>query len=46
MFSTKEDEALYDSDNETYKDRMTKVTIPIPSVQGEPYSAYLTTPTP
>lgn len=46
MFSTKEDEALYDSDNETYKDRMTKVTIPIPSVQGEPYSAYLTTPIP
>ena len=46
MFSTKEDEALYDSDNETYKDRMTRVTIPIPSVQGEPYSAYLTTPTP
>lgn len=46
MFSTKEDEALYDLDNETYKDRMTKVTIPIPSVQGEPYSAYLTTPTP
>lgn len=46
MFSTKEDEALYDSNNETYKDRMTKVTIPIPSVQGEPYSAYLTTPTP
>ena len=46
MFATKEDEELYDSDNETYKDRMTKVTIPIPSVQGEPYSAYLTTSTP
>lgn len=46
MFSTKEDEELYDSDPETYADRMTKVTIPISSVQKDRFSAMLSTSLP
>ena len=43
MFANKEDEALYDEDNELYKDRMTSVVIPISTVQGDSYSALLNT---
>lgn len=43
MFATKEDEALYDEDPDTYKDRMTSVVIPISTVQGDSYSALLST---
>ena len=42
MFATKEDEALYDEDKETYGDRVTIVTIPISAVQGDSYAAMLT----
>ena len=46
MFANKEDEALYDEDNELYKDRMTSVVIPISTVQGDSYSALLNTDLP
>lgn len=41
MFATKEDERLYDSDNETYADLVTRVTIPISAVQGDAYVSML-----
>lgn len=41
MFATKEDERLYDSDNETYADLVTMVTIPISAVQGDTYVSML-----
>ena len=41
MFSTKEDEQLYDSDPETYADRITIVPIPISTVEGDTFSALL-----
>lgn len=41
MFATKEDERLYDSDNETYADLATRVTIPISAVQGDTYVSML-----
>ena len=41
MFATKEDERLYDSDNETYADLVTRVTIPISAVQGDTYVSML-----
>ena len=41
MFSTKEDEQLYGSDPETYKDRITIVPIPISTVQGDTFSSLL-----
>lgn len=43
MFATKEDETLYDSDKETYADRVTIVPIPISTVQGDAYTAALHT---
>ena len=46
MFSSKEDESLYDSDNETYADLITRVTIPISAVQGDTYVSMLGTNTP
>lgn len=46
MFATKEDEELYDNDPDTYADRMTRVTIPISTVQGDSFSAMLTTTLP
>lgn len=41
MFSTKEDEQLYDADPETYADRITIVPIPISTVEGDTFSALL-----
>lgn len=46
MFATKEDEELYDNDPDTYADRLTRVTIPISTVQGDSFSAMLTTTLP
>ena len=46
MFATKKDEELYDEDNETYADLINKVVIPISAVQGDSYTAFLTTTTP
>ena len=46
MFSTKEDEELYDSDNEKYADLVRKVTIPISTVQGDSFTAMLSTKLP
>ena len=46
MFSTKEDEELYDSDNEKYSDLVRKVTIPISTVQGDSFTAMLSTKLP
>ena len=46
MFSTKEDEELYDDNPDEYKDRLTKVTIPISSVQADRFSAMLSTSLP
>jgi hypothetical protein len=46
MFATKEDEQLYDSDPITYADRITKVPIPISTVQGDTYSSLLRTSMP
>ena len=43
MFATKEDEELYDKDKDAYADLMTKVTIPISTVQGDAYTAALKT---
>ena len=43
MFSTKEDEHLYDEDNEKYADLVTKVVIPISTVQGDAFTASLKT---
>lgn len=41
MFSNKEDEHLYDTDNEKYADLLTRVTIPISAVQGDTYVSML-----
>lgn len=41
-FHSKADEALYDSDPETYADLITRVTIPISTVQGDAFTAVLT----
>ena len=43
MFATKEDEELYDKDKDAYADLVTKVTIPISTVQGDAYTAALKT---
>lgn len=43
MFATKEDETLYDSDKETYADRVTIVPIPISAVQDDSFAAVLKT---
>lgn len=43
MFSTKEDEMLYDSDKDTYQDLVTVVPIPISTVQGDAFTAMLRT---
>lgn len=43
MFSTKEDEHLYDEDNDKYADLITKVAIPISTVQGDAYTGLLST---
>lgn len=42
-FHSKADEALYDSDPETYADLITRVTIPISTVQGDAFTATLKT---
>ena len=46
MFSTKEDEQLYDEDNEKYEGLVTRVTIPISTVQGDSFTAFLSTTLP
>lgn len=46
MFSTKEDEELYDNDPETYADRISTVTIPINAIQNDYFSAILSTSLP
>lgn len=46
MFSTKEDEELYDNDPETYADRISTVTIPINAIQNDYFSAVLSTSLP
>ena len=46
MFSNKEDEHLYDTDNEKYADLLTRVTIPISAVQGDTYVSMLGTNVP
>ena len=42
-FKSKADETLYDSDPETYADLITRVTIPISTVQGDAFTATLKT---
>jgi hypothetical protein len=46
MFSTREDERIYDSDKETHADLVTIVPIPISTVQGDAYASLLTTSIP
>ena len=46
MFSTEKDEELYDSDNEKYAELVRKVTIPISTVQGDSFTAMLSTKLP
>ena len=41
LFATKEDEQLYDENPEGYKDRITRITIPISAVQTAAYTALL-----
>lgn len=46
MFATKADEELYDNDPDTYAGLLTRVTIPISTVQGDSYGALLSTSIP